>query len=240
MADIVLLEKVDESLLRGLLNGHSKIPIEALFLETASLPLRYIVSSRRLMYLHNILKKDTEELVSKVFHAQKDNTSAGDFYDLVSEDKKSISLDMSDLQIKSMSKEKFQSIVKKKIRQAAFIYLKNLQEGHSKMNGIKYNTFEKSAYLSSPLFKSDSIGLLLALRTRTVEGVRNDFRGMYPNKKCPLECDVDDTLQHILECSVLRQHHTSEQVSANDIKYSDISSYDTVKQKKSQSCLRSY
>ena len=231
MADIVLLEKVDEALLRGLLNGHSKIPLEALFLETASLPLRYIVSSRRLMYLHNILKKDTEELVSKVFHAQKDNTSAGDFYDLVSEDKKSISLDMSDLQIKSMSKQKFQSIVKKKIRQAAFIYLKNLQEGHSKMNGIKYNTFEKSAYLSSPLFKSDSIGLLLALRTRTVEGVRNDFRGMYPDKKCPLECDVDDTLQHILECSVLRQHHTSEQVSANEIKYSDIFSYDTVKQK---------
>ena len=47
--NIVILEKVDEALLRGLLNAHSKIPLEALFLETCSIPIRYIVSSRRLM-----------------------------------------------------------------------------------------------------------------------------------------------------------------------------------------------
>ena len=32
--DIILMEKVDESLLRGLLQAHPKIPLEALFLET--------------------------------------------------------------------------------------------------------------------------------------------------------------------------------------------------------------
>ena len=33
--DLILLEKVDEALLRGLLNAHSKIPLGALFLETS-------------------------------------------------------------------------------------------------------------------------------------------------------------------------------------------------------------
>ena len=84
------------------------------------------------MYLHNILQKDTDELVRRVFQAQKENTNPGDFYDLVSEDKKSISLNMTDLQIQLMNKDKFRSIVKKKTRLAAFNYLKTLQEGSFK------------------------------------------------------------------------------------------------------------
>ena len=55
--DIILLEKVDEALLRGLLTAHSKVPLEALYLETKSVPLRFIAASRRLMYLHNILQR---------------------------------------------------------------------------------------------------------------------------------------------------------------------------------------
>ena len=89
------------------------------------------------------------------------------------------------------------------------------------MDGPKYSTFEKADYLSSPLFKSDSVQLLLAVRTRTVERIRNDFRGMYPDNKCPMACEVDDTLQHLLECTVLRQHHLSDNISASDIKFSD-------------------
>ena len=76
-ADLSVLEKVDESLLRGLLKGHSKLPLEAFYLETASLPTRYIVSSRMIMYLHNILQKSSDEMVRKVFEAQKQDTSPG-------------------------------------------------------------------------------------------------------------------------------------------------------------------
>ena len=81
--DIKLLEKVDEALLRGVLGAHSKIPIEALYLETATVPIRFVISSRRLMYLHCILQRSKEELVRKVYDAQKENTTAGDFCELV-------------------------------------------------------------------------------------------------------------------------------------------------------------
>ena len=42
--DLNILEKVDEALLRGILKAHSKIPLEALFLETSSIPIRLIVA----------------------------------------------------------------------------------------------------------------------------------------------------------------------------------------------------
>ena len=53
--DIVLLEKVDEALIMGILEAHHKTPLEALFLETKSITIRFIVASRRIMYLHTIL-----------------------------------------------------------------------------------------------------------------------------------------------------------------------------------------
>ena len=65
--DLNILEKVDEALLRGILNSHSKIPIEALYLETATIPIRYIVAGRRLLYLHNILQKSDNEMIRKVY-----------------------------------------------------------------------------------------------------------------------------------------------------------------------------
>ena len=229
--DLIILEKVDEALLRGLLMAHSKIPLEALFLETNSIPIRIIVASRRLMYLHNILQKESHEMIRKVYEAQKLDTSPGDFCEMVSEDKALIDLNMSEIEIESTKKERFKNIVKQKIRKASFQYLSNLKANHSKMSGITYKTNEISSYLKSPLFNSVSRKLLLALRTRTVEGLRADFKGMYPDTTCPLGCGQEDTLPNILTCSVLKLQHTSNDITGRNIKYEDVFSHDVVTQK---------
>ena len=135
-----------------------------------------------------------------MYDAQKANTSPGDFCELVCEDKEMIGLELSD---RSMKKEKYKNIVKQKIRQAAFEYLKNLKEGHSKMDNLSYEKFKMSSYMNSPLFSNDDKKVLLALRTRTVEGIRNYFRGMFPDISCPMLCGSDDTIEHILECTIL-------------------------------------
>ena len=88
-----------------------------------------------------------------------------------------------------------------------------------------------SSYLNSPLFSSDDKKVLLALRTRTVEGIRNDFRGIFPDIFCPMLCRSDNMIEHLLECTVLRTEHTSELPSQNDVKYHDIFSSNIMKQK---------
>ena len=221
-SDLKILEKVDESLLRGILKSHSKIPLEALYLETGSLPIQFILASRRLMYLHSILQRSTEELVRKVYDVQKEDSSPGDFVQLVSEDKAMINLSMSDVEIERLKKTKFKSIVRNKIKHAAYKSLNAQKEKHSKMSGLVYKKLEKAEYLGNPLFNSESVTLLLALRTRTVRGIKNDFRGMFPDNLCPLSCDSPDTLQHVLECVELQQRHVSQNVTFNDIRYSDV------------------
>ena len=97
--DIILLEKVDEALLRGILSAHPKIPLEALFLETKSIPIRYIVASRRIMYLHTILQKDENEMVRRIYEAQKVKPSSGDYLELVKDDIATIDLNMTENEI---------------------------------------------------------------------------------------------------------------------------------------------
>ena len=84
---------------------------------------------------------------------------------------KTIGLEMNELEIKQISKQKFKKIIKSKVRDFAFIYLKSTQKSHSKMKNIQYEKYEISKYLSSPLFGKNCRCLLLALRTRSIRGV---------------------------------------------------------------------
>ena len=43
-AEIKILETVDEHLLRALVNGHSKTPLEFLYLESGAIPIRFILA----------------------------------------------------------------------------------------------------------------------------------------------------------------------------------------------------
>ena len=72
-AHIVKLESVDEALVRGLLKAHSKTPKEFLHFETGKISLRWIVTQRRINYLKPILTRDDDEVIKKVFTAQKRN-----------------------------------------------------------------------------------------------------------------------------------------------------------------------
>ena len=78
-AQVEAFEKVDESLLRGLVSGHSKLPLPALYLELGQVPIRYILATRRILYLQTILHREPDELIHRVYIAQKDDPSDGDF-----------------------------------------------------------------------------------------------------------------------------------------------------------------
>ena len=55
--EIRRLEEVDEYLLRFLVHGHAKTPLEFLYLETGAIPIRFVIGSRRICFLQTILQK---------------------------------------------------------------------------------------------------------------------------------------------------------------------------------------
>ena len=47
---------------------------------------------------------------------------------------------------------------------------------------------------------------------------------------CPLKCGENDLLQQILECKVIKSHHSSIAVANQQVKYQDVFSDNVVKQ----------
>ena len=106
-----------------------------------------------------------------------------------------------------------------------------MKHTHSKMEALKYYEPELQSYLVSPMFNHESRNLLFRLRTRTVSGIKSDFKGLYTDISCPLSCGDTDTLSHILTCTALTSQHKSSNISQNKAKYEDIYSSDVQKQK---------
>ena len=57
-----------------------------LFLETAALPLSYILSIRRLGYLQTLLRRDEKEITKRIFRTQMKNPISGDWGLLIQQD----------------------------------------------------------------------------------------------------------------------------------------------------------
>ena len=124
--------------------------------------------------------------MKEVYDSYKVSPDEGDFYKLVEADARDVDLQLTETEISSMKEKAFKAKVKSKVRNAA---LKNLIEqkvSHSKMDNIEYGKLLLQEYLKSPLFDSESCRMLMALRTRTVRGIKSDFRGMFLD--CPLGC----------------------------------------------------
>ena len=81
------------------------------------------------------------------------------------------------------------------------------------MQLINYKTFKLQYYLFNPMFNNESRNLLFRLRTRTVSGIKSDFKGIYSDTTCPMRCGQDDTIPHILSCTVLGSHQKSINIS---------------------------
>ena len=97
----------------------SSTPIEAYYLETGALPLRFIVIARRLMFLWSILQKKEDELVRQVFNAQQLKPVKGDWCLQVVGDMKYLKINLDVLEISNMKKQKFKNIVKTATREVA-------------------------------------------------------------------------------------------------------------------------
>ena len=114
------LQVMDRMLLRYITGAHAKVQNEFLYLETGVIPLKEIISSRRLMYLQNILKKAPDEIVRQVYEEQKLNPVKGDWIELLQNDCEKFEIIMNEGSIAEMSKAEYKLIVKTKIKEYVF------------------------------------------------------------------------------------------------------------------------
>ena len=231
-AEIRWLEKVDEYLLRALVKAHSKTPLEFLYLEAGAIPIRFIISSRRLLYHNNILKRENHELIKRIYKEQLNNPTKGDFVELIQDDFKALNIIQNDDRIKNIKTSTYKDHIKKCTKKAAFNYLVSKQAKHTKVNTIKYTQLETQKYMLSSIFRNEEVNQLHALRSRTTNCKMN-FKNKYnqDNLLCDLCCTENQDQKHLLRCKEIERKLNSQQLTKNRMEYENIYSSDVNKQK---------
>ena len=110
------LNKIDHIVLRSIIGAHSKVPIEQLYLETASIPPPDIIKTRRMIYLHTILQRPESELTRKVYEAMKADPIPDDWCLLLEKDFQEINLKISDLEISAMDSMTYKATIKSRMK----------------------------------------------------------------------------------------------------------------------------
>ena len=138
---------------------------------------------------------------------------------------------MTEHQIEAMSVKNYKALIKTHVHEAAFNYLRKEQKCHSKIEHIKYEKLEIQPYLCSPMFSRKEQSTLFRLRSRTIPGIRNDFRGMYKDDiycpVCPPNMHID-TIQNLITCPTIQALMQSRGWDLPE--YQDIFSKDVAKQ----------
>ena len=206
-AEILKLEKVDNLLLRQLFECSSNVPTELLFLELGILRLRDIVTMRRVMYLHHILKQPSNSLIFRFFISQLKNPKKGDWVSQVLSDMVIINLNMEIEDVAKMSKNAFKTLLKQKVNMYAFNQLIEIKNERKSVNAkgkmINYDSFKMQNYL----LPSDRISILeqkwvFKCRTDDID-IKGNNRWKYEDISC-VSCQLHpETQKHLIECHTL-------------------------------------
>ena len=181
-------------------NCHSKTGIEFLFSESGAIPIRIKISVRRLLYWWHILNVSKSEMIFKVYSDQKLSPVAGDWVNLLEAD----NIKLSDMEIASISKQKFKNVVKNKAGELTAQYLQKLKRRISKPEHLDVSDMKTSEYLLDGRFSNQERELLFSLRSKTVL-VKENFKNAYQNNNmlCELCQLFSCTQSHPLQCPKL-------------------------------------
>ena len=196
------LEEIDKQYLRRLLNSHSKVAIECLFLETGLLPYKYEVIMRRGMYWWKLVHTDQSELIRRVYESQIINSCQGDWIRLLEGDKKLLGINLTDEDVLKMSRNLFKKMFRSKVEQAALIDMNALKQKHSKSTFLNSSSLKTSEYLQDGRFSKAETQLLFKLRTQTTD-LKMNFPKMYSNTICSTCKLFPESQSHILQCPVI-------------------------------------
>ena len=204
-SDIASFVEIDQYLIRGLLKAHAKTPLEHLYLETGTLPVKYIIITRRLIYLKEILDIPHTEIIKKVYRCQQANPDPGDWCQSIEKDLKDININITEETIENMSTLDYKKLIKTRARNAAFVELDILKESHNKVELNQYDGLIcPQGYLTSSTITNTHCYILFALRSHSVRGIKENFKNMFPQNTLCLCERFSDTQQHLLHCKVLQ------------------------------------
>ena len=210
------LESCDKDLFRQIFKSPCTTPTAAYYLETGATKIQFLLRGLRIMFLWNILQKSDDELVRKVYNAQKLLSVKDDWIHHIEDDLDVLGIPFDEEKIRKTKKFSFKKLVNDNIREASHSSL--LQDKKGKLVNLS-SDYGMKEYLSSEKISLEQKQLLFNLRTRMIPVKCNYKRKYEGNLLCTL-CDTqaEESQEHLLVCpSLLDKIDVDESVKYMDI-----------------------
>ena len=201
-------EKLDRLSLRRILGAPVSTPQEALYLELGIMPIDMVIKVRRVMYLHSLLRRNEDEMLSKFFMMQYNNPVKGDWTETVRADLRELNIAENFMDIRSKTKEAFKKHVKQKARDVALEQLLDKKSKHSKMKNLEYTELKMQKYFQETQFTKEQTHFIFKFRTRMAPFGEN-YRGGRDEIPCPACGKHRDSQALLVKCEVFQKHFNS-------------------------------
>ena len=196
--DMRQIERIEEGFLRQLFKTPKGCPIAQLYLEAGHIPARFAIFQTRLLYLKYILHENPDSLLYKFMKLQLENPTRGDWVSSCVKDLAFLKIEMSIEEIKSVTLNRFRSILKHAIEERALEYL--LDKQGSKGEEMVYTCIKMADYLmpnDAGLTVTDK-RYVFAMRNRMVS-IPANFPLNQTNMNCA--CGDREDMRHVYSCT---------------------------------------
>ena len=202
------IERIEEDMLRRIFKTGKGCPIYQLYFEAGQMPARIIIKRMKLIFFQYILKQKEDSLLYTFLMAQKNFPSNGDWFSDILKILNDFEIDISEEDLKNMSKNRFKSIVRQKTEIAGVKYLKTLQKKCEKGARIVYDCLELQDYLNPfSNLKLEDQRFLFSLRCQ-MNILKSNFsrnKSIIP-RYCIESCKKEIDNEHLVYCEKLNEN----------------------------------
>ena len=195
--DLKKLNTLQCSFLKKLLNIRRSTSNSFVLLELGVLPIESEIHLRQLSFLHHIINLPEEDPVKKLFRMMESLPEYPNWLYGVKILLRTYSINLTEEQIKNMSKHSYKKLVKKAVSDLSFENLKKECTSKSKTKGIIFSEFKLQQYLQVLPPKLSKI--VLQARSRTLD-LKCHSSFMFEDVVCRLCGENEEDLPHVLDC----------------------------------------
>ena len=200
--DVRILEQCDEILLGKILECDGKTSNAMKYLELGIMPLRFEIKKRKLLFLQYILKQDKNSMIYRILKATEENPIKGDFVSTCKKYLETIKLKITFQDIENMKKIQFRKMLKGKIKDEAFEFLKNQQLNQEKIKNIKYEELKIQDYLADGDRNISVSKIIFKARGKTLD-IKSQKRWKYDDLQCTGCSQKIESGEEIMQCENL-------------------------------------
>ena len=186
-------------LLKKMMKARPSTANSFVFLELGTLPMKYEIHKRQLSFLHHIIHLEEDDPVRMVWKHQIAMPEYNNWWTGVEELMSWYSLDMSEDDIKDLSKEAYKEKIKKAVKKKAFEELRLECQSKENTKHIEYSEFKRQKYIDKLYPNLSSI--IFRCRSKTLN-IKDWMKYKYEDeeKHCRWCGVCDETLNHVVNC----------------------------------------